>query len=152
MYGCLCLNNIQQPRPSASFVELKRKTFYVFLHVYIPQTKRPPGISTGVDTDFRVNKASRTWINAYIPQRDAGGKWPKRQLTGVVGVGVFSRVAVRSKAGQTVVRDLQDEAVVDDTVGRLEFPVRDDDAVVEEHHALQREREAQNHRRRNTRT
>lgn len=66
-------------------------------------------------------------------------EWLK--LTGVVGMSVISRVAVRSKAGQTVVGDLQDEAVVDDTVGGLEFTVREDDAVVEEHHALQRERE-----------
>lgn len=52
-------------------------------------------------------------------------------------MGVFSCVAVRSKAGQTVVGDLQDKAVVDDTVGRLEFTVREDDTVVEEQHALQ---------------
>lgn len=64
-------------------------------------------------------------------------EWLK--LTGVVGMSVFSWVAVRSKAGQTVVGDLQDEAVVDDTVGGFEFTVREDDAVVEEHHALQRE-------------
>lgn len=61
----------------------------------------------------------------------------KRRLTGVVGIRIFSRVAQRSEAGQTVVCDLQDKAVVHDTVGRLEFTVRHDDAVVEEHHALQ---------------
>lgn len=65
------------------------------------------------------------------------------KLTGVVSVSIFSWVVVRSKAGQTVVGDLQDEAVVNNTVGGLEFTVREDDAVVEEHHALQRERGTQ---------
>lgn len=74
----------------------------------------------------------------YCSKGDKGLK-----LTGVVGVSVFSWVVVRSKAGQTVVGDLQDEAVVDDTVGGLEFTVREDDAVVEEHHALQRGRGTQ---------
>jgi len=51
-------------------------------------------------------------------------------------VGVLARVGLRPEAGQTVVGDLQDETVVDDAVGRLQFTVRQDDAVVEEQHAL----------------
>lgn len=49
-------------------------------------------------------------------------------------------VALRPKAGQTVVGDLQDEAVIHDAVGGLEFTVGEDDAVVEEEHALQTQR------------
>lgn len=48
-------------------------------------------------------------------------------------------MALRPKAGQAVVGDLEDEAVVHHTVGGLELPVRHDDAVVEEQHPLQEE-------------
>lgn len=48
-------------------------------------------------------------------------------------------MALRPEAGQAVVGDLQDEAVVHHTVGGLELPVRHDDAVVEEQHPLQEE-------------
>lgn len=54
-------------------------------------------------------------------------------------MGVFSRVAVIAEAGQTVVGDPEDEAIVHHTVGRLEFSVREDDAVVEENHSLKRQ-------------
>lgn len=53
---------------------------------------------------------------------------------------VCAGVDVALKAGQTVVGDLQHETIVHNTVGGLEFPMGEDDAVVEEHHALQEEK------------
>lgn len=61
---------------------------------------------------------------------------------------VLSVVTVGPEAGQTVVGDLQDEAIVHDTVGRLEFTVRHDHTVVEEQHPLKtRPDPGQNHHR-----
>lgn len=65
----------------------------------------------------------------------------RETLTSVVGMSILPCVALRSKAGQTVVCDLQDEAIVNDTVGRLQFTVREDDAVVQEQHSLKADRE-----------
>ncbi len=59
---------------------------------------------------------------------------------------VFLWVSVGLKAGQTVVCDLQDKAVVNNAVRGLEFTVREDDAVLEENHALQREREREEYK------
>lgn len=65
------------------------------------------------------------------------GAEPEEQLTGVVGVGVSAGFSFTAEAGQAVVGDLQDKAVVHHTVGRLEFPVRHDDTVVEKQHPLE---------------
>lgn len=55
--------------------------------------------------------------------------------TCVVGVSVVG-AAAGPKTLQSVVRDLQDEAAVHHTVGRLQVTMRKNDAVVEERHPL----------------
>lgn len=54
-------------------------------------------------------------------------------------MGVFSCVAVTAEAGQTIVGDLQNKAVVHHTVGGLKFTMGEDNTVVEEQHALNKE-------------